>query len=157
MLVWGEPFSSPSTDSKNYLRLQSSARREGQQARLISPMLVLPRSAVCLVFRYHVFGGRGTMLQVWREAVHEKNPLWIIREDQEDEWREGRILLPSYEMAYQVRSLRRFLFEILSGFQLFAFQILPQNLFHSSLKNIVELGFFFSSSSSLCFSCCYSN
>lgn len=48
------------------------------------------------------------MLQVRREAIHENKPLWIIREDQGDEWREGRILLPSYDMEYQVSLLRGF-------------------------------------------------
>ncbi|KAJ6665242.1 hypothetical protein lerEdw1_004291 [Lerista edwardsae] len=42
------------------------------------------------------------MLRVWREAIHENKPLWIIREDQGDEWKEGRILLPSYDMEYQI-------------------------------------------------------
>uniref|UniRef100_A0A670IQD3 Neuropilin n=1 Tax=Podarcis muralis TaxID=64176 RepID=A0A670IQD3_PODMU len=88
-------------DGKNYLRLQSSARREKQHARLISPRVFLPRSAVCMMFRYQV-SGLGAMLQVRREAMHEIKPLWIIREDQGDEWREGRILLPSYDMAYQI-------------------------------------------------------
>uniref|UniRef100_A0A8D0E4X3 Neuropilin n=1 Tax=Salvator merianae TaxID=96440 RepID=A0A8D0E4X3_SALMN len=89
-------------DGKNYLRLQSSARKERQHARLISPMVFLPRSAVCMMFRYQVSGGSGTVLQVWRESIHENKPLWIIREDQGDEWREGRILLSSYDMEYQI-------------------------------------------------------
>uniref|UniRef100_H9G8Y1 Neuropilin n=1 Tax=Anolis carolinensis TaxID=28377 RepID=H9G8Y1_ANOCA len=89
-------------DGKTYLRLQSSARREGQHARLVSPAVFLPRSAVCMIFRYQVSGGSGTMLQVRREATHENKALWIIREDQGEEWREGRILLSSYEMEYQI-------------------------------------------------------
>ncbi|XP_020636417.3 neuropilin-2 isoform X1 [Pogona vitticeps] len=89
-------------DGKHYLRLQSSARRERQHTRLFSPMVFLPRSAVCLIFQYQVSGGSGTMLQVRREAMHENKPLWIIREDQGEEWREGRILLPSYDMEYQI-------------------------------------------------------
>ncbi|KAM6461853.1 neuropilin-2 isoform 1-T1 [Liasis olivaceus] len=89
-------------DGKSYLRLQSSARREGQHARLISPTVFSPRSAVCLMFWYQLSGGSGTMLQVRREAAHENKPLWIIREDQGDEWREGRILLPSYDTEYQI-------------------------------------------------------
>lgn len=43
------------------------------------------------------------MLQVWREANQENKLLWIISEDQGDEWKEGRIILPSYDMDYQVR------------------------------------------------------
>ncbi|KAM3854464.1 neuropilin-2 isoform 2-T2 [Vipera latastei] len=89
-------------DGKSYLRLQSNARREGQHARLISPTVFLPRSAVCLMFWYQLSGGSGTVLQVRREATHENKPLWSIREDQGEEWREGRILLPSYDTEYQI-------------------------------------------------------
>ncbi|XP_075790447.1 neuropilin-2 isoform X5 [Pelodiscus sinensis] len=98
--------SGPSTgslpESKRYLRLQSSGRREDQHTRLLSPVIYLPRSAVCMVFQYQAFGSNGIMLQVWREASQEKKLLWIISEDQGDEWREGRILLPSYDMDYQI-------------------------------------------------------
>ncbi|KAM9123088.1 neuropilin-2 isoform 1-T1 [Pangshura tecta] len=89
-------------ESKSYLRLQSSGRREDQRARLVSPMIYLPRSAVCMVFQYQASGRSGIMLQVWREASHEKKLLWIISEDQGDEWKEGRIILPSYDMDYQI-------------------------------------------------------
>uniref|UniRef100_A0A8D0HQS9 Neuropilin n=1 Tax=Sphenodon punctatus TaxID=8508 RepID=A0A8D0HQS9_SPHPU len=89
-------------DGKNYLRLQSSGRREGQHARLVSPRIYLPRSAVCMVFWYKASGGNGLMLQVLRKASQENKQLWIIRGDQGDEWREGRIILPSYEMEYQI-------------------------------------------------------
>uniref|UniRef100_A0A8C4W3A4 Neuropilin-2 n=1 Tax=Gopherus evgoodei TaxID=1825980 RepID=A0A8C4W3A4_9SAUR len=98
--------SGPSTgslpESKSYLQVQSSGRREDQRVRLVSPMIYLPRSAVCMVFRYQASGGSGIMLQVWREASQEKKLLWIISEDQGDEWKEGRIILPSYDMDYQI-------------------------------------------------------
>ncbi|XP_074926086.1 neuropilin-2 isoform X4 [Chelonoidis abingdonii] len=98
--------SGPSTgslpESKSYLQLQSSGRREDERARLVSPTIYLPRSAVCMVFRYQASGGKGIMLQVWREASQEKKLLWIILEDQGDEWKEGRIILPSYNMDYQI-------------------------------------------------------
>ncbi|XP_074857450.1 neuropilin-2 isoform X2 [Carettochelys insculpta] len=98
--------SGPSTgslpESKHYLRLQSSGRREDQHTRLISPMIYMPRSAVCMVFQYQASGGSGIMLQVWRQASQENKLLWIISEDQGDEWREGRIILPSYDMDYQI-------------------------------------------------------
>ncbi|XP_048340409.1 neuropilin-2 [Sphaerodactylus townsendi] len=89
-------------DGKHHLRLQSSARREGQHARLVSPMVFSPRSTLCMVFRYQLSGGSGTTLQVWREAIHESKPLWIVREDQGDEWKEGRIRLRSYDTEYQI-------------------------------------------------------
>ncbi|XP_005306110.1 neuropilin-2 isoform X2 [Chrysemys picta bellii] len=98
--------SGPSTgslpESKSYLRPQSSGGREEQHTRLLSPMIYLPRSAVCMVFQYQASGGSGIMLQVWREASQEKKLLWIISEDQGDEWKEGRIILPSYDMAYRI-------------------------------------------------------
>ncbi|XP_064017353.1 neuropilin-2 isoform X4 [Pogoniulus pusillus] len=95
---------SPETvpDSKSYLQLRSNGRREGQRARLISPTIYLPRSAVCMVFQYQVWGSNGVMLRVWREASQEHKALWVITEDQGEEWREGRIILPSYDMEYRI-------------------------------------------------------
>ena len=93
-------FSPP--DDRNFLRLQSDGRREGQYARLISPPVHLPRSPVCMEFQYQATGGRGVALQVVREASQESKLLWVIREDQGGEWKHGRIILPSYDMEYQV-------------------------------------------------------
>lgn len=89
------------TDDRNFLRLQSDGRREGQYARLISPPVHLPRSPVCMEFQYQATGGR-VALQVVREASQESKLLWVIREDQGSEWKHGRIILPSYDMEYQV-------------------------------------------------------
>ncbi|KFU84934.1 Neuropilin-2, partial [Chaetura pelagica] len=89
-------------DGKNHLQLKSSRRREGQRARLISPTIYLPRSAVCMVFQYQAWGSNGVMLRVWREASQEHKALWVITEDQGEEWREGRIILPSYDMEYRI-------------------------------------------------------
>lgn len=89
-------------DDRNFLRLQSDGRREGQYARLISPPVHLPRSPVCMEFQYQATGGRGVALQVVREASQESKLLWVIREDQGSEWKHGRIILPSYDMEYQV-------------------------------------------------------
>lgn len=91
------------------------------------------------MFRYQV-SGLGAMLQVRREAMHEIKPLWIIREDQGDEWREGRILLPSYDMAYQVSFWFKIQVDISA---VLSFHALQQNPFHSSLENVVEQGLFF--------------
>ncbi|XP_071419004.1 neuropilin-2 isoform X2 [Pithys albifrons albifrons] len=100
----GNSESSPETvpDVKNYLQLQSNERREGQRARLISPTIYLPQSAVCMVFQYQAWGSNGVMLRVWREASQEHKALWVITEDQGEEWREGRIILPSYDMEYRI-------------------------------------------------------
>ncbi|XP_008589891.1 PREDICTED: neuropilin-2 [Galeopterus variegatus] len=89
-------------DDKNFLRLQSDGRREGQYARLISPPVHLPRSPVCMEFQYQATGGHGVALQVVREASQESKLLWVIREDQGSEWKHGRIILPSYDMEYQI-------------------------------------------------------
>jgi neuropilin 2 len=53
-------------------------------------------------FQYQATGGRGVALQVVREASQESKLLWVIREDQGGEWKHGRIVLPSYDMEYQV-------------------------------------------------------
>ncbi|NXI29243.1 NRP2 protein, partial [Sterrhoptilus dennistouni] len=100
----GNSETSPDTvpDVRNYLQLQSSGRREGQRARLISPTIYLPQSAVCMVFQYQAWGSNGVMLRVWREANQEQKALWVITEDQGEEWREGRIILPSYDMEYRI-------------------------------------------------------
>ncbi|NWS88891.1 NRP2 protein, partial [Toxostoma redivivum] len=97
-----EPSPDAVPDVKNYLQLQSSGRREGQRARLISPTIYLPQSAVCMVFQYQAWGSNGVMLRVWREASQEHKALWVITEDQGEEWREGRIILPSYDMEYRI-------------------------------------------------------
>ncbi|KFP44560.1 Neuropilin-2, partial [Chlamydotis macqueenii] len=89
-------------NGRNSLQLQSSGRREAQRARLISPTIYLPRSAVCMVFQYQAWGSNGVMLRVWREASQERKALWVITEDQGEEWREGRIILPSYDMEYRI-------------------------------------------------------
>ncbi|XP_023366144.1 neuropilin-2 [Otolemur garnettii] len=89
-------------DDRNFLRLQSDSRREGQHARLISPPVHLPRSPVCMEFQYQATGGRGVALQVVREASQESKLLWVIREDQGGEWKHGRIILPSYDLEYQI-------------------------------------------------------
>ncbi|XP_036174858.1 neuropilin-2 isoform X3 [Myotis myotis] len=89
-------------DDRNFLRLQSDGRREGQYARLISPPVHLPQSPVCMEFQYQATGGRGVALQVVREASQESKLLWVIREDQGSEWKHGRIILPSYDMEYQI-------------------------------------------------------
>ncbi|MEE6490242.1 hypothetical protein FKM82_015811 [Ascaphus truei] len=89
-------------DSRNYLRLPSSGRRQGQRARLLSPKIYLPRNALCMVFRYQATGSSGGTLQVLRKSSQENKLLWSMREEHGREWREGRIILPSYEREYQV-------------------------------------------------------
>lgn len=100
-------FGLPPPDDKNFLKLQSDGRREGQYARLISPPVHLPRSPVCMEFQYQAMGGHGVALQVVREASQESKLLWVIREDQGSEWKHGRIILPSYDMEYQVSQGRK--------------------------------------------------
>ncbi|XP_057267627.1 neuropilin-2 isoform X3 [Pezoporus wallicus] len=97
-----EPSPETVPGGKNYLQLQSSGRRESLRARIISPAIYLPRSAVCMVFQYQAWGSNGVMLRVWREASQEHKALWVIMEDQGEEWREGRIILPSYDMEYRI-------------------------------------------------------
>ncbi|XP_061234301.1 neuropilin-2 isoform X3 [Neopsephotus bourkii] len=97
-----EPSPETVPDGKNYLQLQSSGRRESLRARIVSPAIYLPRSAVCMVFQYQAWGSNGVMLRVWREASQEHKALWVIMEDQGEEWREGRIILPSYDMEYRI-------------------------------------------------------
>lgn len=100
-------FGSSSPDDKNFLKLQSDGGREGQYGRLISPPVHLPRSPVCMEFQYQAMGGHGVALQVVREASQESKLLWVIREDQGSEWKHGRIILPSYDMEYQVSQERK--------------------------------------------------
>ncbi|XP_074155053.1 neuropilin-2 isoform X2 [Sminthopsis crassicaudata] len=96
------PMDSAPSDGRNYLRLQSNGRREDQHGRLISPALYLPRSPVCMEFQYQATGGNGIALQVVRKGSQASKLLWVIREDQGSEWRQGRIILPSDEMEYQI-------------------------------------------------------
>ncbi|OCT61346.1 neuropilin 2 S homeolog isoform X1 [Xenopus laevis] len=91
-------------NSKHYLRLPSSGRREGQHARLLSPKMYLPRTVICMVFRYRASGSSGGTLQVLRKSTQENRLLWKMKEEQESDWREGRIILNSSkgEEEYQV-------------------------------------------------------
>ncbi|XP_063788726.1 neuropilin-2 isoform X1 [Pseudophryne corroboree] len=97
----GHSGSSPAS-SKNYLRLPSSGRREGHHARLLSPTMHQPRCVLCLVFRYRASGTSSGTLQVLRRSSQETKLLWKIREEAGSEWKDGRILLQSYEGDYQV-------------------------------------------------------
>ncbi|XP_075704531.1 neuropilin-2-like, partial [Rhinoderma darwinii] len=89
-------------NSKNYLRLPSSGRREGQHARLLSPRLHQPRCAFCLAFRYRASGTSGATLRVLRNSSQENRLLWKIREEPGSEWKDGRVHLMSYDGDYQV-------------------------------------------------------
>ncbi|EHB10948.1 Neuropilin-2 [Heterocephalus glaber] len=89
-------------DDRNFLRMQSDSRREGQYGRIISPPVHLPQSPMCLEFQFQATGGRGVELQVVREGSQESKLLWVIREDQGGQWKHGRIILPSYDMEYQI-------------------------------------------------------
>ncbi|XP_078536417.1 neuropilin-2 isoform X1 [Lissotriton helveticus] len=99
---WISNSESVPAESNQYIRLSNAGRREGERARLISPKILSPKSAQCLVFRYQAAGGRGGSLRVLRQSSHENKLLWIIKEDQGHEWKDGRIMLPSYEHEYQI-------------------------------------------------------
>nr|XP_033800575.1 neuropilin-2 isoform X2 [Geotrypetes seraphini] len=99
---WTESSEPLPGDNKNYLRLPSNGRREGHHARLISPKIHFPRSALCMVFQYQRSDGNGGALQVRRESNQEMQLFWVINEDQGNGWKEGRIMLPSYDMEYQI-------------------------------------------------------
>ncbi|XP_016082720.1 neuropilin-2 isoform X3 [Ornithorhynchus anatinus] len=96
------PNSGSLPDGNHYLKLQSGGRRESQSGRLVSPPLHLPRLPLCMEFQYRATGGSGTTLQVVRETSQENKLLWIVRDDQGSQWRQGRIILPSNEMEYQI-------------------------------------------------------
>ncbi|XP_073489468.1 neuropilin-2 isoform X1 [Aquarana catesbeiana] len=99
---WMGHSSSVPVSSKNYLRLPSSGRREGQHARLLSPKMHQHRCVLCLVFRYRASGTSGGMLQVLRRSSQGNKLLWKIREESGGEWKDGHILLQSDEGDYQV-------------------------------------------------------
>ncbi|KAM5151973.1 neuropilin-2 [Mantella aurantiaca] len=99
---WMTHSSSIPVSSKNYLRLPSSGRREGQHARLVSPKMHQPRCVLCLAFRYRASGSSGGTLQVLRRSSQGTKLLWRIREEPGGEWKDGQILLQSDEGDYQV-------------------------------------------------------
>ncbi|NP_001093705.1 neuropilin-2 precursor [Xenopus tropicalis] len=101
---WMGHSGSVAGNSKHYLRLPSTGRREGQHARLLSPKMYLPRTVLCMVFRYRASGSSGGTLQVLRKSSLENRLLWQMKEEQESDWREGRIILNSSkgEEEYQV-------------------------------------------------------
>ncbi|KAG8558788.1 hypothetical protein GDO81_017148 [Engystomops pustulosus] len=99
---WMGHHGSIPANSKKYLRLPSSGRREGQHARFLSPRMNQPRCAFCLAFRYRASGTSGATLRVLRNSSQENSLLWKIREEPGSEWKDGRILLTSYDGDYQV-------------------------------------------------------
>lgn len=88
-------------------------------------------------FQYQATGGRGVALQVVREASQESKLLWVIREDQGGEWKHGRIILPSYDMEYQVGWRRETVAEIRGNRCDLCFNI-SKGRAHSSLGNAVK-------------------
>ncbi|GCB85049.1 hypothetical protein scyTo_0025699, partial [Scyliorhinus torazame] len=86
----------------NYLHIEAAKVVEGQHARLLSPMVPPINSHRCMVFWYQMRGANvGTLRVLLRKRMNNVT-LWSLRGDQGDKWKEGKIILPGYNVDYQV-------------------------------------------------------
>eukprot|EP00061_Rhincodon_typus_P010641 g35099.t1 len=91
-----------STGKQNYLHIEATKIAEGQRARLLSPMVPPINSHRCMVFWYRMRGANvGTLRVLLRKKTNDVM-LWSLRGDQGDKWKEGKIILPGYNVDYQV-------------------------------------------------------
>ncbi|MBN3298895.1 NRP2 protein, partial [Amia calva] len=87
----------------NYLYIEASQKTDGQQARLISPVINPDEGPLCLVFSYRMRGENvGTLRVSLRDTDLEETLLWTLRGDQGVSWREGRTILPRSPKEYQI-------------------------------------------------------
>ncbi|XP_072434690.1 neuropilin-2-like isoform X2 [Chiloscyllium punctatum] len=90
------------TGKWNYLHIEATKMTEGQRARLLSPMVPPINSHRCMVFWYRMRGANvGTLRVLLRKKTNDVM-LWSLRGDQGDKWKEGKIILPGYNVDYQV-------------------------------------------------------
>ncbi|XP_043549251.1 neuropilin-2-like isoform X2 [Chiloscyllium plagiosum] len=90
------------TGKWNYLHIEATKMAEGQRARLLSPMVPPINSHRCMVFWYRMRGANvGTLRVLLRKKTNDVM-LWSLRGDQGDKWKEGKIILPGYNVDYQV-------------------------------------------------------
>lgn len=89
--------------SGNYLKLETGETKGHLRARIVSPVMSSTQDPLCLVFRYHVQHDNMSLLRVFLKTTgQDEKELWIVKGNQGNEWKEGRIILPIHPADYQV-------------------------------------------------------
>ncbi|XP_078085041.1 neuropilin-2a isoform X1 [Mustelus asterias] len=96
------PNQGHNADKWNYLHIEAAKMVEGQRARLLSPLVPPINSHRCMVFWYQMRGANVGTLRVLLRKRTNNVTLWSLRGDQGDKWKEGKIILPGYNVDYQV-------------------------------------------------------
>ncbi|KAL1006735.1 hypothetical protein UPYG_G00076160 [Umbra pygmaea] len=92
--------------SGNFIYTLATGSQETEIARLVSPMMTMAHSELCVSFWYHMFGSHiGTLHVKQRKETtdgHADILLWTVSGHQGNRWREGRVLVPHSSKPYQV-------------------------------------------------------
>lgn len=92
--------------SGNFIYTLATGAQDTEVARLVSPMVSLQESDLCVSFWYHMFGSHiGTLHVKQRKETIEGSAdilLWTVSGHQGNRWREGRVLVPHSSKPYQV-------------------------------------------------------
>ncbi|XP_005998456.1 neuropilin-2 isoform X2 [Latimeria chalumnae] len=87
----------------SYLYMETNEKRERMRARILSPIIQSMQGPFCMVFRYHMHGTSVGSLRVSLLTENQKEVLlWAMSETQGNDWKEGRIVLPTSSTNYQV-------------------------------------------------------
>ncbi|KAM6452712.1 neuropilin-1 isoform 2-T4 [Liasis olivaceus] len=93
------------TGDGNFIYSQADENQKGKIVRLISPIINLQNSALCMTFWYHMSGPHvGTLrikLRYHTPKVYDR-VLWMLSGNQGNCWKEGRVLLHKSVKHYQV-------------------------------------------------------
>uniref|UniRef100_A0A8C9ZTE3 Neuropilin n=1 Tax=Sander lucioperca TaxID=283035 RepID=A0A8C9ZTE3_SANLU len=99
-------FFYPTGGSGNFIYTLATSPQETEVARLVSPMVSSPDADLCVSFWYHMFGPHIGTLHIKQRKQTVDGPadilLWMISGHQGNRWREGRVLVPRNNKAYQV-------------------------------------------------------
>uniref|UniRef100_A0A8C7KH99 Neuropilin n=1 Tax=Oncorhynchus kisutch TaxID=8019 RepID=A0A8C7KH99_ONCKI len=92
--------------SGNFIYTLATGAQETEVARLVSPVVTVGQSDLCVSFWYHMFGSHiGTLhIKQRKETVDGMADilLWTVSGHQGNRWREGRVLVPHSSKPYQV-------------------------------------------------------
>uniref|UniRef100_A0A8C8HS05 Neuropilin n=1 Tax=Oncorhynchus tshawytscha TaxID=74940 RepID=A0A8C8HS05_ONCTS len=92
--------------SGNFIYTLATGAQETEVARLVSPVVTVGQSDLCVSFWYHMFGSHiGTLhIKQRKETVDGMADilLWTVSGHQGNRWREGRVLVPHSSKSYQV-------------------------------------------------------
>ncbi|XP_024864668.1 neuropilin-1a-like isoform X1 [Kryptolebias marmoratus] len=91
------------TDSDASSKPRDDRDEDEKVARLASLPITSPDANLCMIFWYHMTGEHVGALHIkHRQETEDGRVLWTMSGHQGSRWREGRVLLPSSSLPYQV-------------------------------------------------------